>query len=97
MGSELTVWDYQNYAPEFTVFTDQNPLTHVLTTAKLNTTGLHWVGELSDFNFNMKYRSGESNTDADSLSQLRELFWTIHGIMYSNYLTGRTRAQLGRI
>jgi hypothetical protein len=47
--------DYLYYAPEFTVFTDNNPLTYVLTTVKLNATGLRWVGELSDFNFNIKY------------------------------------------
>ena len=66
--------DYLYYAPEFTVFTDNNPLTYVLTTAKLNATGLRWVGELSDFNFNIKYRPGESNTDADSLSRLPGYF-----------------------
>ena len=31
--------DYLYYAPEFTVYTDNNPLTYVLTTAKLNATG----------------------------------------------------------
>jgi len=62
--------DYLYYAPEFTVYTDNNPLTYVLTTAKLNATGLRWVGELADFNFQIKYRPGRANTDADSLSRL---------------------------
>jgi hypothetical protein len=66
--------DYLYYAPEFTVFTDNNPLTYVLTTAILNATGLRWVGELSDFNFNIKYRPGASNTVADSLSRLPGYF-----------------------
>ena len=66
--------DYLYYAPEFTVFTDNNPLTYVLTTAKLNATGLRWIGELSDFKFNIKYRPGSSNTDADSLSRLPGCF-----------------------
>ena len=75
MGGDGTVpHDYLYYAPEFTVFTDNNPLTYVLTTAKLNATGLRWVGELSDFNFNIKYRPGASNTDADSLSRLPGYF-----------------------
>jgi hypothetical protein len=43
-------------------------------TAKLNATGLRWVGELSDFNFDIKYRPGRSNTDADSLSRLPGYF-----------------------
>ena len=58
------------YCPKFTVFTDNNPLTYVLTRAKLNATGLRWVGELSDFNFDSKSLPGLRNTDADSLSRL---------------------------
>ena len=46
--------DYLYYAPEFTVFTDNNPLTYVLTSARLNATGLRWIGELADFNFNIR-------------------------------------------
>ena len=30
--------DYLYYAPEFVVYTDNNPLTYVLTSAKLNAT-----------------------------------------------------------
>jgi hypothetical protein len=66
--------DYLYYSPKFTVFTDNNPLTYILTTAKLNATGLRWVGELSDFNFDIKYRPRRSNTDADSLSRLPGYF-----------------------
>ena len=62
--------DYLYYCPNFTVFTDNNPLTYVLTMAKLNATGLWWVGELSDFNFNIQYLPGCRNTDADSLLRL---------------------------
>ena len=32
--------DYLYYAPEFTVYTDNNPLTYILTSAKLNATSL---------------------------------------------------------
>ena len=61
--------DYLYYAPEFTVCTDNNPLTYVLTSAKLNATSLRWVGELADFRFDVKYRPGKSNIDADTLSR----------------------------
>ena len=44
-------------------------MTYVLSTAKLNATGLRWVGELADFNFEISYRPGKLNTDADSLSR----------------------------
>ena len=62
--------DYLYYAPAFTVYTDNNPLTYVLTTAKLNATGHRWVAELADFRFTIKYRPGHSNSDADALSRM---------------------------
>lgn len=61
--------DYLYYAPTFTVFTDNNPLTFVLSTAKLNAVGHRWVGELADFHFKIKYRPGKTNVDADTLSR----------------------------
>lgn len=60
--------DYLYYAPRFLVISDNNPLTYVLSTAKLDTTGLRWVGELANFNFEIKYRPGKVNIDANSLS-----------------------------
>lgn len=54
----------------FTVYSDNNPLTYVLSTAKLNATGSRWVAELADFNFTIKYRPGKENIDADSLSRM---------------------------
>ena len=62
--------DYLYHAPSFTIYTDNNPLTYVLTSAKLNATGLCWIGELADFTFDIKYRPGTSHIDADTLSQL---------------------------
>ena len=47
--------NYLYYPPEFVVYTDNNPLTYVLTSAKLNATGLRWVGELANFNFEIRY------------------------------------------
>ena len=61
--------DYLRYGPPFTVYTDNNPLTYVLTTAKLNAVGLRWVAELADYQFTIKYRPGKVNVDADYLSR----------------------------
>lgn len=61
--------DYLYYSPKFVVYTDNNPLTYVLTSARLNATGLRWIGELADFDFEIKYRPGRSNVDADTLSR----------------------------
>ena len=62
--------DYLYYAPSFTVYTDNNPLMYVLSTAKLNSTGHRWVSELADYNFEIKYRPGKVNKDADTLSRI---------------------------
>uniref|UniRef100_A0A8C5E363 Gypsy retrotransposon integrase-like protein 1 n=1 Tax=Gouania willdenowi TaxID=441366 RepID=A0A8C5E363_GOUWI len=61
--------DYLYYVPTFTVYTDNNPLTYVLSTARLNAVGHRWVGELADFHFDIKYRPGKMNSDADTLSR----------------------------
>ncbi|KAL7846934.1 hypothetical protein SRHO_G00219140 [Serrasalmus rhombeus] len=62
--------DYLYYAPTFTAFSDNNPLTYVLSSAKLNATGCRWVAELADFHFTIRYRPGKENVDADSLSRM---------------------------
>lgn len=58
------------YAPSFIVFSDNNPLTYIMSSAKLNATGCRWVAELSDYNFTIRYRPGKENIDADSLSRM---------------------------
>ena len=62
--------DYLFYAPSFVVFTDNNPLTYVMSSAKLNATGHRWVAELADYNFTIKYRLGKANIDVDILSRI---------------------------
>lgn len=41
-----------------------------MSTAKLNAVGHHWVEELPDFRFDIKYRPGQANIDTDTLSYL---------------------------
>lgn len=62
--------DYLYYSPKFTVFTVNNPLKCNLTSEKLNATGLWWVNELANFHFEIKYRPGNGNADADTLSRM---------------------------
>ena len=47
------------YGSSFAVITDNNPLTYILTTAKLDATVQRCVASLSDYNFKIKYRSGK--------------------------------------
>ncbi|CAI5660481.1 unnamed protein product [Oreochromis niloticus] len=57
------------YGAKFTVRTDNNPLTYVLTTAKLNAVGHRWLAALATYDFNIQYRPGRHNIDADLLSR----------------------------
>ena len=59
------------YGAEFQVFTDNNPLTYVLTTAKLDATGHRWVAALSNYTFSIIYKPGKGHHDADALSHIR--------------------------
>ena len=54
----------------FTVTTDHNPLTYILTSAKLDSTGHRWLADLANFNFEVKYKPGKHNGDADALSRM---------------------------
>ena len=58
------------YGNTFTVFTDNNPLTYVLTSAKLDATGHRWLAALAAYDFDIVYRPGKNNADADALSRL---------------------------
>ena len=42
---------------------DNNPLTYVLTTAKLDAKGQRWVAALSGYKFSINHRSGKKNAD----------------------------------
>lgn len=70
------------YAPTFTVYSNNNPLTYILSTAKRTTTTSRWVTKLADFHFTIKYRQGRENSDSDALSRMpldvvtdERMFW----------------------
>ena len=56
------------YGRHFEVYIDNNPLTYILTTAKLDVTGQRWVASLANYNFKIFYKSGKLNIEADALS-----------------------------
>lgn len=43
------------YGTKFVVMTDNNPLTYVLTSAKLDAAGHRWLADLSSFDFSIEY------------------------------------------
>ena len=58
------------YGNTFDVYTGNNPLTYVLTTAKLDAMGHRWIIGLDNYNFHIHYKSGKGNVEADALSRI---------------------------
>ena len=59
------------YGSQFQVYTDNNLLAYVLTTAKLDATGHRWVAALSNYTFSIIYKPGKGHIDADALYHIR--------------------------
>ena len=58
------------YGGSFDVYTDNNPLTYILTSAKLDAIGQRWVASLAPYNFILHYNPGRRNIVTDSLSRI---------------------------
>ena len=52
----------------FTICTDNNPLTYMLTTPNLDMMGHHWVRAHTSYEFTLEYQKGSDNAAADVLS-----------------------------
>ena len=53
----------------FVVYTNNSPLSYINTSAKLGATEMRWVSQLAQFNFEIKYSSGRTNSNLDTLSR----------------------------
>lgn len=53
----------------FSVWTDNNPLTYILTKPKLDACEQRWVAKLAPYNFSIQYIPGSKNVVADALSR----------------------------
>ena len=60
--------EYLQYRP-FTVRTDNNLLTYILTTPNLDAIGHRWVATLASFDMSIEYLRGVDNKVADTLSR----------------------------
>ena len=58
------------YGGNIEVFTDNNPLTYLLTMAKLDATGQRWVASLKNYSFKLHYKSDKLNVETDALSRI---------------------------
>ena len=51
----------------FDIYTDNNPLTYILTPAKLDAASNHCIASLANYNFQLYYWARKTNIDADAL------------------------------
>ena len=63
--------EYLRYRP-FTVRTDNNPLTYIMTTRNLDATGHWWVAVMAGYDMTIEYLKGTDNKVADMMSQVPE-------------------------
>ena len=61
--------EYLQYQP-FTIQTDNNLLTYILTTPNLDALGHRWVAALAGYNMKLEYLKGSDKKIADTLSRL---------------------------
>ena len=59
------------YGGKFEVNKDNNPLTYILTSSKLDATGQRWVTSLANYDFTIHYPSGKQNIEVDALSKIK--------------------------
>ena len=87
---------------ECKVYTDNNPLSYLQTSARLGATEMRWAAELAQFQLNIKYRSGKANINAYALSmklhheqeahsaRFEEIHWSVEsGDMFGVHLGTR--------
>ena len=63
--------EYLRYKP-FTVCTDNNPLTYVMTTPNLDAIGHRWVAALTGYNMTIEYLKGADNKIVDILRDVNQ-------------------------
>ena len=60
--------DYLYYVPHFDIWTDNNPVTYIMSVRRSTSTGQRWVNELAESSFSLHYKPGKQNNIANTLS-----------------------------
>ena len=58
------------YGKSFVIYTDNNPLTYVLKSAKLDATSQRWLSQLEQYDFTIQYKPGVNNIVAAAPNQI---------------------------
>ena len=65
-------FNFYLYGRQFKVYTDNNPLTYIHKSLKVDATSQRWLAALGEYDFSIHYKPGTTNIDADILSRLHE-------------------------
>ncbi len=60
------------YGHKFVIWSDHNPLVYMENTKNKTSKVNRWRLELAEYNYEIKYKTGVSNTNADALSRVNE-------------------------
>ena len=63
---------YGKNRKKFVVQTNNNPLTYIFSSTRLDAAGHRWVANLADYNFSLEYQRGKDNTVANFLSWMED-------------------------
>ena len=58
------------YGNTLSLYSNNDSLTYILTTTKVDATGHRWIAKLAKFNFMVHYHLGKSHVEADALSRI---------------------------
>ncbi|KAJ8039167.1 hypothetical protein HOLleu_16800 [Holothuria leucospilota] len=61
--------DYLYRAKNTLVYTDNNPLTYIFSSAKFDAAGQRWLADLTNYDLSIQYRSGKANIESGALSR----------------------------
>lgn len=69
------------YGNKFTIYTDHRPLTWLRSLKEPNTKLIRWRLRLAEYDYNVVYKKGKQNTNADALSRAKIFHNSIESLM----------------
>ncbi|KAL4085061.1 hypothetical protein QTP88_027899 [Uroleucon formosanum] len=74
------------YGQKFTIITDHKPLTWLFSVKDPGSRLLRWRIKLDEFDYEIQYKSGKTNLNADALSRIKEINLIETTIKYGTFL-----------
>nr|GEV83624.1 reverse transcriptase domain-containing protein [Tanacetum cinerariifolium] len=83
---------YYLYGTKIVIYTDRKSLQYIFDKKELNMRQRRWIELFSDYDFEIRYRSGKANVVADALSQKKRLNpWQVRALSMTIYYGLKTK------